>query len=345
MKVIQQLIEHFWARGALTTDEAHYLVEHGFITAEELQGYEPQEPNPEPREDPEVAAWPSREVLLPDELDVHQDALEGRPAGPRKRGGRSGDKVPGYELEDLCRDLGLVFEGRAAAWPALVALGRRLGPCTTWQEAAVLIRQADGAALGRALVRALDNRPERLGELWDCVDTEGFHDLLSLGRVCGAVARSFGRLLRAAGAHQFGSAAWLLKGPEVQALANLLQVRRQLLAALPFLYDRHFPRLSRGLNRSRGRTRAWEPLSWGLVLLYNARAREGGTFPPPGYVLGKRPAFEDWRQAWTTALALDPPCVTRFFTRHYGGLRELPEEEEANRLWDVEVYCPGAWKV
>ena len=41
MKVIQQLIGHFWERGALTPEEAHYLVEHGFIRAEELEGYGP----------------------------------------------------------------------------------------------------------------------------------------------------------------------------------------------------------------------------------------------------------------------------------------------------------------
>ena len=31
MKVLQQSIQHFWQRGALTADQVHYLVEHGFV--------------------------------------------------------------------------------------------------------------------------------------------------------------------------------------------------------------------------------------------------------------------------------------------------------------------------
>lgn len=37
MRVLHQLIKHFWRRGALTKEQADYLVEHGFIRAHELK--------------------------------------------------------------------------------------------------------------------------------------------------------------------------------------------------------------------------------------------------------------------------------------------------------------------
>ena len=41
MKVITQLIKHFWERGALLAAEIEYLVRHGFVRVRDLPGYEP----------------------------------------------------------------------------------------------------------------------------------------------------------------------------------------------------------------------------------------------------------------------------------------------------------------
>ena len=38
MRVIEQLVHHFWARGALTRAEALYLVKHGFARESDLPG-------------------------------------------------------------------------------------------------------------------------------------------------------------------------------------------------------------------------------------------------------------------------------------------------------------------
>ena len=38
MRVIEQLVHHFWARGALTRDQAQFLVNHGFARAADLPG-------------------------------------------------------------------------------------------------------------------------------------------------------------------------------------------------------------------------------------------------------------------------------------------------------------------
>ena len=46
MRVIEQLVQHFWARGALTREEALYLVRHGFVREADLAGLvdQPAEP-------------------------------------------------------------------------------------------------------------------------------------------------------------------------------------------------------------------------------------------------------------------------------------------------------------
>ncbi|QJW97309.1 hypothetical protein FTUN_4879 [Frigoriglobus tundricola] len=38
MRVIEQLVHHFWARGALTREQALFLVGHGFAREEDLPG-------------------------------------------------------------------------------------------------------------------------------------------------------------------------------------------------------------------------------------------------------------------------------------------------------------------
>src|SRR5205085_2258983 len=47
MRVIEQLVQHFWARGALTRDEALYLVGHGFVREADLPGLVERPPEPE----------------------------------------------------------------------------------------------------------------------------------------------------------------------------------------------------------------------------------------------------------------------------------------------------------
>ena len=39
MKVVAQLVKHFWDRGACSLPEAAYLVDHGFVHERELAHY------------------------------------------------------------------------------------------------------------------------------------------------------------------------------------------------------------------------------------------------------------------------------------------------------------------
>ncbi|MFN4260044.1 MAG: hypothetical protein ACK4RK_12180 [Gemmataceae bacterium] len=339
MKVIQQLIEHFWQRGALTLVEAHYLVEHGFVLPEDLDGYVP------PPLEPDVPERPPVEVLWPGPMELRQEALEEQNPPQRKKKRKTGVKLPEYDLKTLCAELGAIFQERAVPLQALTHWGNRLGGCATWEEAAVLLRHADEAICRRELAQLLRRQPGLLLDLWEGVDTERVHALLVREGARGPVARGLRYLLRVNDAAHLGALAWILQGEELQALANLLHARRRLLAAIAALYGEQFPLLSRGFRQPPAAGSAAAVLAWGLILLYNARAHRQGRFPPTGYRLEKRPLFAAWRQAWTAALSLDSPCMTRYFVLHYGGMRDLQEQEAWDRPWDEGVFCPDGWKV
>jgi hypothetical protein len=68
---------------------------------------------------------------------------------------------------------------------------------------------------------------------------------------------------------------------------------------------------------------------------------------PPGFVLEKRLTAAGWREAWTTAVALDPAAVTPYFIQLFGNAPNLSdaEAEDLSARADVELICPGAWKI
>ena len=122
MKVLNQLIQHFWDRGALSLDQAHYLVEHGFVKAADLDNYVPRPPEPE-EADAAMAAEPV-EVLLPDEWDQREEVLVEKPAG--KKRGKAAPKLPEYDLARLRDGVVAALAEREDYFPALVELAERL---------------------------------------------------------------------------------------------------------------------------------------------------------------------------------------------------------------------------
>ena len=73
MKVLQQLIQHFWLRGVLSVEQAHYLVESGFIRPGDLENYEPR---PQDREEETVVvSRRAAEIYRPDELEQTETDL------------------------------------------------------------------------------------------------------------------------------------------------------------------------------------------------------------------------------------------------------------------------------
>ncbi len=256
MKVITQLIRHFWQRGALTSEQAEYLLDQGFARLADLPGY--QAP-------PEVAesAVATKTIELPSRLEEIGEQLD----RPRKRG-RGGPKGVVPEEKDLRMWLNKQFARRSRALASLVTFARQSAPCATWQDAVVRLRQVRPDRLQKGLASALRSHEIGLRTLWLAVDPEPFHARMEDASLRGPTVRAFRMLLALRSAPQMGRYVWILRLDEVQAALNLLAVHRRLLGALGELYRQHRPTLNAALQHSS------HPVpQWAFVLLYNAGRR------------------------------------------------------------------------
>ncbi len=325
MKVITQLIRHFWQRGALTAEQAEYLLDQGFARLADLPGYQP----PPEAAAPAVATATIEPPTALEELGEQLDR-------PRRRGG-GGPKGVVPEENDLRLWLNKQFARRSRALGSVVTLARRFRPCATWQEAVVTLRQVRPDRFHKGLASALRAEEFGIRTLWTAVDPEPFHARMEDASLRGPTVRAFRMLLTLRSAPQMGRYVWILKLAEVQAALNLLTVHRMLLAALGELYRQHRPTLNAALQRSS------HPVpQWALVLLYNASRRSLGNGAVHRHEYGplELPDESTWQQAWTGALVMDPSAMTRLLVRCYGRSRAGDRAACGESL-----YCPLGWKV
>jgi len=347
MRVLQQLITYFWERGSLTADQAHYFVEHGFVRAQDLPGYEPRVQEDE--EDRDWPVWDDRpneiDVILPDTLDLVESALAGQTEGKRKRR-KGAPKVADISPKQLGKLLEDILKARHGSFAALIELARPDYSRHDERMAAVVLRNTDEQQFPRRLLKAVRARPGLLAQLWECVDDAPFHDLVAQPRMKGKAVRAFDAILRSSDAGEWGSGAWILSVPAVQAVANLMAVRRRLLPAVAWLYDTHWSALARCVQRPGRPRRSWDGLGFGLVLVYNARARLRKR-TPAGFSLGKRLTATGWREAWANAVALDPVAATPYLIHVFGNVSNAtsPRTVDLSTREDFELICPNDWKV
>lgn len=347
MRVIEQLVHHFWARGALTREEALYLVTHGFVRDTDLPGLVDSacevapgtyEPRPllhqnEARRDQERRETADEKAREAEELE---DELVGRNAGSRKAGGKK-KKPTGHNLAPAVEALAAHRAAREE-YPALIELGARLGPCATWRDAAKAVGAARPARLETALVGLLAARPRALGELWYWFDLEALFDWTDDAENAGPVAEGLSKLLRADTPARVGRLGQLAKAAEVQMLLDLLPARRAFLNLLPVLYHAHFPKLGLWLVPPTGPALGcWPALPWAFVIVYNARHGTAAQ-APPGYPLDPKAVPEKLlRTALTTAVAQAPVAVRELLIHEFQGAA-APQFGRA-------LHCPFAWRV
>jgi hypothetical protein len=332
MKVVAQLIRHFWQRGVLTPLEAAYLRRHGFCRDKDLPGFK------DPRAGSEVADL--RVDLLPsqpDALELIEDALV-RQTTVRRGGSRAKSNPPSEK--ELLRRLRDEFAVRAAALDHLLTLAQRLAPADGWTDAAARLHAASKDEFHAALRDALVDGAVNLGELWQACDAESFHGLVEADDFRGPAARAFQAVLTTAGQGHLGGYAWVLKHGEVQALVNLLAVNQRLVRSVRKLYRRDRGLLARALRSNQNAA-----AGWALVILYNAhRHPELGDQPRYGREYGPiaPPAFDLWKRAWTVALQLDRAAVTRFLETCYAsGASKVADGATCAR----PLMCPAEWSL
>lgn len=351
MRVIEQLVHHFWARGALTREEAQFLVRHGFARECDLPGLVGSE-----REvDPETYAPPppisdddyyrrEAEIAIARAADAKarqaeelEDELVGRNAGSRKSGGKK-KKPTGHNLAPAVEVLAAHFAAREPH-PALCELGSKLRPCADWREAAKSVGAAQPEQLETALITLLASRPRALGELWFWFDLEPLFTWAEDEENAGPVADGLSKLLRADAVAQVGRLGQLLKAPEVSALLDLLPARRAFMNLLPVLYHAHFPKLGLWLVPPAGEAaKCWPALPWSFVIVYNARQGTAEK-PPPGYLLDTDALPPRLlKLALTTAIAQAPVAVRELLVT---GLNEQADRPSFAR----KLHCPYTWRV
>ena len=351
MRVIEQLVHHFWARGALTREEAQFLVDHGFARECDLPGlvgpereidpeaYEPPASDPDEdyfREQAQEAIRRAADVKARAAEEL-EDELVGRNAGSRKAGGKK-KKPTGHNLAPAVAALAAHFAAREP-YPALFELGDRLQPCADWRDAAGAVASARSEALETALVGLLNARPRALGELWFWFDLEPLFDWAEDEENAGPVAEGLSKLMRADTLARVGRLGQLLKAAEVQALLDLLPARRAFLNLLPMLYHAHFPKLGQWLVPPSGEAvKCWLSLPWSFVIVYNARQGTADG-PPMGYPLDPNAVSPHlMKQALATALGQAPVAVC-------GLLAELRDRDDTSPKFARKLHCPYTWRV
>ena len=351
MKVLQQLIKHFWANGALTMDQAHYLVESGLIRPRELENYEPRECAPAASAEDGVGHQNGEriamEVLLPDDLDRCEAALESRSADKRKAG-KGKPKNPELTLEQLSEELRPELSVRAGYFPALMELAEPMAETSDFEEAAIALRQQDEEAFRELLLRATHAHPGVLRDLWCAVDASSFHDLLDDVPRGGRVTTAFRAVLNAEAPAAWGSNGWILQVPEVRTVFNLLVVRRLLMAGLAWMLDNDWSRLTKCIRAPRGQSSytAWNAGFLGLVLVVDARQHRPNR-KPVGYRYRRWHGPKTWGEAWATAMVLDPGSVMPLLLDLYGSqaVASHADTPSLSDREDVEILCPYEWKV
>lgn len=348
MRVIEELIKHFWERGSISRDEAAYLLQHGFVREQDLKGWTRNEPadQSDPGEFQGLTDRAEQKKAL--EAEALEDELAGRRLG-KKRSGKTKVKPTGHDLAPLTAALRDYYFAPRPQYPALLQWGQRLGPCEAWVDAAGTIADASEEDLEAALTAQLHSRPRSLGELWYWFNIDFPFYWAKHASGGGPVAEGLLKILRAATLHEVGRAAQLMKAGEVRDLTVLLSARRRFLGLLPRLYDGHFAKLGKWLVPPAGTAAScWDSLPWAFVLVYNAR---NGTVdqPPPGYQGSWSSLSQSAMElAFATAYRIDPLKVRDLLLTR---LRErpdpMPHEEDwaRNMVFDRPLFCPLNWRV
>ncbi|HUE14731.1 MAG TPA: hypothetical protein VMR25_11245 [Planctomycetaceae bacterium] len=331
MKVITQLVQHFWQRGALTAADAAYLVRSGFVRAGDLAGFKlPSDDEPPV---PETSVNTPTPVGLR-ALEAVQESLIRHGKRRRKKGG---PKTAVVQPKELCARLKTDFGRRVDYLQNLLRLCEPKSSAATWEEAAAELRRLAPAKCRSVLASRLRQGAVGLAGLWNAVDLEPFHHLLSEDEVRGRTARAYFALLVAQDAASLGGYGWILKYDDVQAVANLQCVHQRLMETLCQLYSDDRRTLTRCL--ANGSTPV---ATWSLILLYNANRSDRRTANARTEFGPVEPADSDvWKQAWTAALEMDRVHVAQLLVECYGSSAIASPVPPGGT--STSLYCPKGW--
>jgi hypothetical protein len=331
VKVISQLIQHFWQRQALTQDQVEYLVNQGFVRAVDLPGFAPSTPA-----DKQPSSFKFKKpVPPPHPLEGVEEQLRSKSAGRRSRGKSA---AVGLSEKDLVRAVECLLDQRAAALESFRRWTEPLGRSDSWIDAAHRVRQTSAARLLDHLGRSLKRNAVPLGTLWNALDVEPLHTLIDAEDVRGSVPRAFRAALTndgpLAAPHVF-----LLKHEPIAAAKALAAAHRRLASALHRLHDAQPKTIATALANGNHPV-----IFWSLVLLYNARRKpiDGPMKPRREYRLPSWPSQPVWNQAWTLVRTWQPAQAQQLLECCY------TSQQTSRALNPLEcqrsMHCPIEWR-
>lgn len=352
MRVIEQLIQHFWSRSLMTREDIAYLIKHGFVRDTALPGWLPPEPQPEPHDPPDEFGEPDdtrRDEEIARAAEEIEDALTGRQAGGKKGGKKQ--KPSGHNLAPAVAALRRHYADRSG-YTALVELAERLKPSagvTDWAHAARVVGGSTPRAIEPVLVPLLNHRPRALAELWHWFNLEPLFEWAGDDENAGPVADALRRLLTGAARSEVGRIDQLAKAAEVKHLTDLLAARAAFLGVLPALYHGHFARLMHWLVPPAGSAvGCWPALPWAFVLVYNAKQGKPDA-PAPGYEVNTQDLpFNLFKLAWATAYPMEPVAVRDLLASRLRMAPAVPFDPldwAANAVFDRPLFCPLTWRI
>ncbi len=331
MKVISQLIQHFWQRQALTQDQVEYLVNQGFVRATDLPGFVPSAPA-----DKQPSSFKFKKpVPPPHPLEGVEERLRSKGAG-RKPRGRS--VAASLSEKDLVRSVERLLEARADALESLRRWAEPLGRCGSWVDAAHRVRQTSAARLLDHLNRSLKKNSVPLGTLWTALDIEPLHRLIDAEDARGSAPRAFRAALTndgpLAAPHVF-----LLKHEPIAAAKALATAHRRLADTIHRLYESQPKVIATGLANGN------HPIVfWSLVLLYNACRKpiDGPMKPRREYALSSWPSQPVWNQAWTQVRSWQPARAQQLLDLCYAA-QTTPKTLNPLEC-QRSMHCPLEWR-
>jgi hypothetical protein len=311
MKALHQIIDYLRRSGLLSQDQLVEFASQGILRWDQV--YEDRAGG---EAEDEADDWPW--VTRPEDEEVAEPGVRVRPRPGRRR---AHHRAPVLSTEELCIRLHELSESWRQPLAGLVQVGQRLARSSTWEDAAVAVRNSPRDVLADALAAGLEAQAPTLPALWGVLDLEDHRGLVRrLGRH-GPVANSYHVLLAVHDHVGLGPHAWLLREPEVAAIVNLEHARRHLLAACGEVLHTRPDVVAAALRRD-GHT----PGYWPLALVYTARRGKANSRPWPR--AGERPpprqppADDDWPRRWGQALLMDRQAIPPFLVERTAQLTD-----------------------
>ena len=320
MKVITDIIDYLWVRGALVASDMDYLRGRGFLPAL------PAEEHAQSGEHDLVSADAADPIeSLAAEFDRRMSVRRPGRRRPRSRTATSAETISATILRHWP-----LWEPELAPLRDLAAL---IEPTPGVALALRIVRNASLRQLDGAVERFLDGRDPTLGELWGALSFDEYREGIVPDAAGGQAVRAYRAILASAGHAEFRAYGRELRLEGYAQLHALVQAQRVLLAA----FDRCLASRPELFDRPLFAGRKYhECCYWSLAYAVSALR---DPLPLELHVPRRPPPeFATERRAWACAAAMNGRNVAELLVQ----IATDDDRIHCPKAWDVGYHCVDA---